>query len=64
MANIWDPKKYAACARKAQAEGIVLLKNDRKALPLAAGTKEAVSGRTQMNYFKSETGSGGSENVD
>ncbi len=64
MANIWDPKKYAACARKAQAEGIILLKNDRKALPLAAGTKVAVFGRTQMNYFKSGTGSGGSVNVD
>ena len=64
MANIWDPKKYAACARQAQAEGIVLLKNDNKALPLAKGTKIAVFGRTQMNYFKSGTGSGGAVNVD
>ena len=64
MSQIWDQKKYAACARQAQAEGCVLLKNDKETLPLAKGTKLAVFGRTQFNYFKSGTGSGGLVNVD
>ncbi len=64
MAKIWDIEKFKKTARKAAAEGIVLLKNDKKTLPLEKGTKVAVFGRSQMNYYKSGTGSGGMVNVD
>ncbi|WP_029231621.1 glycoside hydrolase family 3 protein [Butyrivibrio sp. VCB2006] len=64
MKKTWDIEKFKATARKAAAEGIVLLKNDNKALPLEKGTKVAVFGRSQMNYYKSGTGSGGMVNVD
>ncbi len=64
MAKIWDIEKFKKTARKAAAEGIVLLKNDKDTLPLAKGAKLAVFGRSQMNYYKSGTGSGGMVNVD
>lgn len=64
MGKIWDKAKYAAAAAEAAAEGVVLLKNDRAALPLKEGEKVAVFGRSQFNYYKSGTGSGGSVNVD
>lgn len=53
----WD--QYAATARKAAAEGAVLLRNENQALPLKNGDKIAVFGRIQTNYYKSGTGSGG-----
>ncbi len=64
MGKTWDIEKFKKTARAAAAEGIVLLKNDHKALPLEKGTKVAVFGRSQMNYYKSGTGSGGMVNVD
>ena len=64
MAKTWDIEKFKKTARKAAAEGIVLIKNDKNALPLEKGTKLAVFGRSQMNYYKSGTGSGGMVNVD
>lgn len=60
----WDPAAYAAAARRAAAEGIVLLKNDREALPLRDGERLSLFGRAQFHYFKSGTGSGGSVNTD
>lgn len=45
------------------AEGIVLLRNENGVLPLAAGTRVAVFGRSQFNYYKSGTGSGGLVNT-
>ena len=60
----WDPAAYAAVARQAAAEGIVLLKNDRKALPLHDGERLSLFGRAQFHYYKSGTGSGGSVNTD
>ena len=57
----WD--KYAALARKAAAEGIVLLKNDNQALPLKEGGKLSVFGRIQFDYYKSGSGSGGMVNT-
>lgn len=45
--------------RKAGSEGAVLLKNDNGVLPLNKGTKVALFGRIQNNYYKSGTGSGG-----
>ena len=64
LQNRWDPTAYAAAARKAAAEGIVLLKNDRNALPLRSGDRIALFGRAQFHYYKSGTGSGGSVNTD
>ncbi len=60
----WDIEKFKKTARAAAAEGIVLLKNDEGTLPLAKNSKLAVFGRSQMNYYKSGTGSGGMVNVD
>jgi len=60
----WDPAAYAAAARQAAAEGIVLLKNDREALPLRDGERLSLFGRAQFHYYKSGTGSGGCVNTD
>ena len=57
----WD--KYAAAARSAVAEGIVMLENNG-ALPLKKDENLAVFGRVQEHYYKSGTGSGGMVNVD
>lgn len=57
----WD--KYAKTARTAGAEGAVLLRNTDHALPLQEGTKLAVFGRIQFDYYKSGTGSGGMINT-
>ncbi len=64
MARVWDREKYAACAAEAAAEGIVLLRNREDALPLHDGERIALFGRSQFNYYRSGTGSGGSVNVD
>lgn len=58
-----DQKAYAETARRAAAEGAVLLKNDKNALPLQEGMKLAVFGRIQFDYYKSGTGSGGMINT-
>ena len=58
-----DTKQYAALARKAAAEGCVLLKNDRETLPLKKGDKVAVFGRMAFHYYKSGLGSGGLVNT-
>lgn len=57
----WDI--YAETARKAAAEGAVLLKNDKNVLPLKEGMKLSVFGRIQFDYYKSGTGSGGMINT-
>ena len=54
---------YAALARQAAAEGAVLLRNERRALPLEDGCRVAVFGRNQLHYYKSGTGSGGMVNT-
>ena len=61
--KVFDLKKYAAKARKMAAEGIVMLRNEGDVLPLSKGAKVALFGRSQMNYYKSGTGSGGLVNV-
>lgn len=53
MLNVYDLCKQAA------SEGTVLLKNDRNLLPLSKGTRLAVFGRMQTNYYRCGTGSGG-----
>ncbi len=60
---ILDWNKYTDTAVRVAEEGAVLLKNDRGALPLTGGTKVALFGRMQKNYYKSGTGSGGMVNV-
>lgn len=57
--QILSSEVYARTARKTQAEGAVLLENRENALPLPAGSRVALFGRTQFDYYKSGTGSGG-----
>ncbi|MBO5618180.1 glycoside hydrolase family 3 protein [Pseudobutyrivibrio sp.] len=61
--KIFDTEQFAKVAREAVAEGVVLLKNENKVLPLAKGSKIALFGRSQFNYYKSGTGSGGMVNT-
>jgi len=58
-----DWNEYASKARQAVAEGCVLLKNDKQALPIKKESKVALFGRIQFNYYKSGTGSGGMVNA-
>ena len=64
MSKIWNAEEFKKTIREAAAEGIVLLKNDKKALPLKKGSRVSIFGRSQMNYYRSGTGSGGMVNVD
>lgn len=63
MKYIFDWKEYAKVARCAVSEGCVLLKNENRVLPLKEGEKLSVFGRSQLNYYKSGTGSGGMVNT-
>ncbi|MFD1175405.1 glycoside hydrolase family 3 C-terminal domain-containing protein [Paenibacillus puldeungensis] len=56
-------KGFAELSRKVASEGAVLLKNEGQALPLQSGETVSVFGRTQVNYYRSGTGSGGSVHV-
>ncbi len=58
------PATVSECCRFVAADGVVLLKNEDKVLPLASGSRIALFGRIQANYYKSGTGSGGLVNVD
>jgi beta-glucosidase len=61
--SIFDMDKYAATARAAVAEGIVLLRNREKVLPLSQASRIALFGLSQFHYYKSGTGSGGMVNT-
>lgn len=50
-----EMSRYAALARQAVAEGIVLLKNEA-VLPLASGGRAALFGYAQFHYYQSGTG--------
>lgn len=63
MKYTFDWKEYANTARRAVAEGCVLLRNENQALPVRPGESIAVFGRSQFNYYKSGTGSGGMVNT-
>lgn len=61
--NVYSIEKYAETARRAVAEGIVMLRNEGKVLPLSEGSRLALFGRSQFCYYKSGTGSGGMVNT-
>ena len=61
--RVLDWAVYEKTAREMVAEGLVLIKNDNKALPLKQGETVSVFGRMQNHYYKSGTGSGGMVNV-
>ena len=63
MKHTLDWNEYLRLAAQAAAEGIVMLRNQNQALPLAEGEEIAVFGRIQLHYYKSGTGSGGMVNV-
>ncbi|MBH5316435.1 glycoside hydrolase family 3 C-terminal domain-containing protein [Paenibacillus sp. GSMTC-2017] len=54
---------FAQFSRIVAAEGAVLLKNEGKVLPLRDKENVSIFGRTQLNYYRSGTGSGGSVHV-
>ncbi|AIQ50264.1 glycoside hydrolase family 3 protein [Paenibacillus sp. FSL R7-0331] len=54
---------FAEFSRIVAAEGAVLLKNEGNVLPFRENETASVFGRTQVNYYRSGTGSGGSVNV-
>lgn len=56
-------KGFAEMSRKVASEGAVLLKNEGHVLPLQPGETVSIFGRTQVNYYRSGTGSGGSVHV-
>ena len=56
-------QKYRQLALETAAEGAVLLKNDGNVLPFSEGEKIAVFGRSQIEYYRSGTGSGGAVKV-
>ena len=51
-------QKHIALSRKAAGEGMVLLKNNNNALPLASGEKIALFGKATIEYIKGGGGSG------
>ncbi len=58
---MYDPmviEAHRAPIRKMASEGMVLLKNDFKHLPLAKNSKIALFGRNQIDFFKGGLGSG------
>ncbi|MBQ8804040.1 MAG: glycoside hydrolase family 3 C-terminal domain-containing protein [Tyzzerella sp.] len=55
---ITGSEAHIQLARKAAAEGIVLLKNKNNLLPFAKGTKVAIFGCGQIDYVKGGGGSG------
>ena len=60
--NSLEPAPYkplADTARRVSAEGCVLLKNDGGVLPISKDETISLFGRTQTDYYKSGTGSGG-----
>lgn len=58
-----DWNQYIEVSRRAVSEGVVLIKNENKALPLQKNAEIALFGRIQSHYYKSGTGSGGMVNV-
>ncbi len=55
--------ELAPVSRQAAGEGMVLLENRERALPLKPGETVSLFGRCQINTYRSGTGSGGAVNV-
>lgn len=55
--------ELAAYCREAAAEGAVLLKNEGHMLPVKKDETVSIFGRSQIEYYRSGTGSGGAINV-
>ncbi len=64
MKSTLDMNEYKRLSRLANAEGMVLIRNEKQVLPLERGSKVALFGRSQLNYYKSGTGSGGAVNTE
>lgn len=56
--SVTSCNEHIAFSRKAAGEGMVLLKNEKKALPLEKGTKIAIFGKAQIDYVRGGGGSG------
>lgn len=54
---------FAEFSMNVAAQGAVLLKNRPETLPLESLDRVAIFGRSQINYYRSGTGSGGAVNV-
>ncbi len=61
--KILDWSRYIETAVQIATEGIVMLENKNKVLPLEKDKPVAIFGRIQLHYYKSGTGSGGMVNV-
>lgn len=59
VSGVLSAPEIAPTARQMAADGLVLLKNERKLLPLRAQDTVAVFGRCAVNYFVVGYGSGG-----
>ncbi len=55
---VTSSKKHTELSRRAATEGMVLLKNENNALPLAKGEKIALFGKATIEYIKGGGGSG------
>ena len=51
-------KEHIALSRKVAAEGMVLLKNENRLLPLKRGSQVALFGKASVDYVKGGGGSG------
>ena len=54
---------FAEFSKTVAANGAVLIKNQEQILPIKTTDSVSIFGRTQINYYRSGTGSGGSVNV-
>lgn len=56
--RVTESKEHIALSREAATEGMVLLKNDNKTLPLKKGSKVVLLGKGTFDYVKGGGGSG------
>lgn len=56
--HVTGGKEHISLSRRAASEGMVLLKNEQKVLPLPSGTKIALFGKGCVDYVKGGGGSG------